>query len=66
MFVDTGACRMVRNTDELAAAVAELLEDPVAARALGRKGMEIVAQNRGSLNRLLALLDPLIDNDDRL
>jgi 3-deoxy-D-manno-octulosonic-acid transferase len=66
MFVDTGACRMVRNADELAAAVAELIADPDAARALGRKGMDIVAQNRGALNRLLALLDPLIDNDDRL
>jgi 3-deoxy-D-manno-octulosonic-acid transferase len=66
MFVDLGACRMVRNAEELAAAVTELVENPGAARDLGRKGMEIVVQNRGALKRLLALLDPLIDEDDRL
>jgi 3-deoxy-D-manno-octulosonic-acid transferase len=66
MFVELGACRMVSDADELAAAVAELFKDPGTARALGRKGMEIVAENRGALKRLLALLDPLIENDKRL
>jgi 3-deoxy-D-manno-octulosonic-acid transferase len=66
MFVDLGACRMVRDADELAAAVAALLADPGEARVLGRKGMDIVAQNRGALKRLLDLLDPLIDSNERL
>jgi len=60
MFVDLGACRMVRNADELAATVHELLADPAAAAAAGRRGLEIVRRNRGALERLLDLLDPLI------
>jgi 3-deoxy-D-manno-octulosonic-acid transferase len=60
MFVDLGACRMVGNADELAAAVRELLTDAEKARAAGRKGLEIVQRNRGALGRLLDLLDPLI------
>lgn len=60
MFVELGACRMVRNADELAAAVSELMTDTAAAAVAGRKGMDIVRQNRGALRRLLDLLEPLI------
>jgi len=64
MFVELGACRMVENADELAAAVDELLLNPMRATELGRKGREIVQRNRGALDRLLGLLEPLIGGRD--
>ena len=60
MFVDLGACRMVHNAEELAAAVSELIQDPDTATEIGNRGREILEQNRGALGRLLALLEPLI------
>jgi len=60
MFVELGACHMVANATELAAAVAELLSDPEQAAMLGGKAMKLVEENRGALSGLLALLDPLI------
>ena len=63
MFVELGACHMVNNADELAAAVEELLGNPEQAAALGGRAMELVQGNRGSLASLLGLLDPLIGHD---
>jgi 3-deoxy-D-manno-octulosonic-acid transferase len=60
MFVAHRACRMVVDSDGLAVAVGELLSDPAQAEQLGRNGYEIVEKNRGSLKRLLVLLEPLI------
>jgi 3-deoxy-D-manno-octulosonic-acid transferase len=60
MFLAHNACRIVENADELATAVAELLDNPEQASQLGRNGYEIVGSNRGSLDRLLVLLEPLI------
>ena len=60
MFVELGACRMVADAAGLADAVAGLVGDPDRAAAIGRKGLEIVQRNRGALDRLLGLLDPLI------
>ena len=63
MFLDLGACHLVNNAAELADAVAELLGNPREAAAQGSKGKEIVQRNRGSLARLLDLLDPLISEN---
>lgn len=65
MFVELGACHIVSNAVELTAAVDELLADQSKTTALGRKGQEIVQRNRGALNKLLDLLDPLIGADDQ-
>lgn len=62
MFVDLGASRVVRNADELAAAVAYLIADSAAAREMGDKARRLVAENRGSLARLLNLIEPLIND----
>lgn len=59
-FVELGACRMVANGDELAEAVASLIQDPVEAGRLGANGRRVLEQNRGSLARLLILLEPLL------
>jgi 3-deoxy-D-manno-octulosonic-acid transferase len=60
MFVDKGACTIVQDAPELAAAISTLVADPDAAKAMGERGREIVLSNRGSLAKLLSLLEPLI------
>jgi 3-deoxy-D-manno-octulosonic-acid transferase len=62
MFVENGACNIVQDSAELAAAIGELLANPDAAKAMGERGREIVLSNRGSLAKLLGLLEPLIDD----
>ncbi len=64
MFIDLGACHVVHDADELAAAVSALFGNPDDAVARGKKGMEIVLRNRGSLMRLLRLLEPLAADKD--
>jgi len=64
MFVELGACQIVKNVGELVMAVDQLLESPQEALAQGSKGRDIVQQNRGSLSRLLGLLEPLIGEDE--
>ena len=61
MFIDLGACQIVKDPAELAGSVGELLADSGLAADLGSKGQEIVRQNRGALTRLLNLLDPLLE-----
>ncbi|MDX1499245.1 MAG: lipid IV(A) 3-deoxy-D-manno-octulosonic acid transferase [Woeseiaceae bacterium] len=61
LFCAEGACRMVHDADELAAAVDEFLADPEAARRVGALGRQIVERNRGALARLLEMLTPLLE-----
>ncbi len=60
LFNDLGGCRIVADTVELAATVSELLDDPEGAADLGRTGQQVLEDNRGALDRLLVLLDPLL------
>ncbi len=60
LFIGVGGCRLVADTTELAATVSELLDDPDEARELGRRGKAVLETNRGALDRLLVLLDPLL------
>ncbi len=60
MFVSTGACKLVRDSGELAAAVDGLLSDPETASRLGNVGREMLERNRGSLARLMAMIEPLL------
>ncbi len=60
MFIELGASRLVNDSTELATSVGGLIADPDAAAKIGEKGREIVLQNRGSLSKLLGLLEPLI------
>ena len=61
MFADTGASQIVHNGEELAQAVLPLLKDEDLAQAIGQKGKQIVESNKGALQRLLVLLEPLVD-----
>ena len=54
---------MVADARELADAVDELIANPQRAREAGVRGLEIVQRNRGALNDLLGLLEPLIGGD---
>lgn len=60
MFSSVGASVLVHNNEELARTLQELFADPELARTIGRKGQDIVRQNRGALDRFLLLLDPLM------
>ncbi len=62
MFAEAGAFRQARDSDELAAVVAELLADKEEARRLGECALALTEQNRGALQRLLVLLEPLLEN----
>jgi 3-deoxy-D-manno-octulosonic-acid transferase len=59
-FIGLGACRLVDNSDALAATISDLIEHPVEAAKIGRNGFAVLEQNRGSLKRLLVLLEPLL------
>jgi len=59
-FIELGACRVVNSDIELAAAVSNLIENPVEAALMGKNGLAVLEQNRGSLQRLLVLLEPLL------
>ncbi len=60
LFIELGACRKVNDTDELAETVSELLSNPEEAARLGRAGQTLLEENRGALERLLVLLEPLL------
>jgi 3-deoxy-D-manno-octulosonic-acid transferase len=59
-FEALGASVTVNNAGQLGSAVADLFADPATAEDIGNRGREIVLQNRGSLQRLLTLLEPLV------
>ena len=60
LFVDRGACRVVAGPEELVETVSELLSDREQAANLGRAGERLLDENRGALERLLVLLEPLL------
>ena len=64
LFVELGACRRVADTDELVTTVSELLSDPEQAARLGSTGRSVLDENRGALERLLVLLEPLLTSRD--
>ncbi|HNP64745.1 MAG TPA: lipid IV(A) 3-deoxy-D-manno-octulosonic acid transferase [Woeseiaceae bacterium] len=60
-FIELGACRIVADGNGLATVVGELIDNPEEAARIGRDGLKVLQQNRGSLKRLLVLLEPLLD-----
>ncbi len=63
-FIEIGACSVVADSSELASSVSNLLDNPADAEKMGRKGLTVLEQNRGSLERLLVLLEPLLVEND--
>lgn len=60
LLIEVGAVQTVHNAAELAASVGGLLRDPELRRATGARGRATVEANRGALEKLLALVPPLI------
>jgi 3-deoxy-D-manno-octulosonic-acid transferase len=59
-----GALRIVRSREELAQRVTAWFDDPARARADGQRGRQVVAQSRGAVGRLVALIVPLVRATD--
>jgi 3-deoxy-D-manno-octulosonic-acid transferase len=58
LLLARGAALEVNNAADLAGVLRRLLADPVERRRIGSMGQEIVAANRGSVERLLILIEP--------
>ena len=59
-LLGSGALAIVRDAGELAQRVAGCFDEPARARADGARGREAVAQSRGAVGRLVAMLEPLL------
>ena len=57
---EAGAVQVVEDPAGLATAVCDLFADPGRRQRIGARGGAVVEENRGSLDRLLGLLEPLL------
>jgi len=62
LLLERGAALQVADARELAAVLRRLLKDPEERRRIGAAGKEIVESNRGSVARLLDLMDPQLSD----
>jgi 3-deoxy-D-manno-octulosonic-acid transferase len=60
LLLEQGAALQVGDAQELAAALTRLLADPAERQRIGAIGRHIVESNRGSVARLLDLIEPLM------
>jgi 3-deoxy-D-manno-octulosonic-acid transferase len=60
ILVDRGAVQIVTDAKDLAAHVSALLANPAERSRIGAIGRECVEDNRGALDKLLRLIDPLM------
>ncbi len=61
LLLEAGAAQVVTDAGQLAECVAGLLADPARRRAMGAAGRAVLDANRGALERLLTLVDPLLN-----
>jgi 3-deoxy-D-manno-octulosonic-acid transferase len=61
LLMDAGAAFVVADTQQLAHAVTGLLEDAELRSVMGTAGRAVLDANRGALDRLLTLVDPLLE-----
>ena len=60
LLMDAGAAFVVADTEQLAHAVNGLLDDASLRSVMGAAGRSVLDANRGALDRLLKLVDPLL------
>jgi 3-deoxy-D-manno-octulosonic-acid transferase len=60
LLVARGAAEVVHNPEELAARVSALLADAQTRARMGEQGRASIDANRGALGKLLALIEPLL------
>jgi 3-deoxy-D-manno-octulosonic-acid transferase len=58
LLLERGAALQVADARELTAVLRRLLDDPAERRRIGDLGLKIVESNRGSVAKLLALIEP--------
>jgi 3-deoxy-D-manno-octulosonic-acid transferase len=58
LLLARGAALEVKNAADLAAVLQRLLAEPATSKQIGSIGKEIIAANRGSVAKLLALIEP--------
>ncbi len=61
LLMEARAARIVAGSRQLGEAVSELLGDGALRQSLGAAGRDVLDANRGALDRLLTLVDPLLD-----
>ncbi len=61
LLIDAGAAFIVADTGQLAQAISGLLDTAELRRVMGAAGRSVLDANRGALDRLLTLVDPLLD-----
>ncbi|TLZ45773.1 MAG: 3-deoxy-D-manno-octulosonic acid transferase [Gammaproteobacteria bacterium] len=64
LLIARGAAEVVRDAAGLRARVSALLADPAARARMGAAGRACVDSNRGALDKLLALIEPLLDESE--
>jgi 3-deoxy-D-manno-octulosonic-acid transferase len=57
LMFESGAARQVNSPEELARAILGLAADPSLRARMGTQGSEMVAANRGALDRVVSLVD---------
>jgi 3-deoxy-D-manno-octulosonic-acid transferase len=62
LLQECGALRIVRSKEELAQRVGNCFDDPARARSDGTLGQQTVAQSRGAVHRLVAMVAPLLSS----
>jgi 3-deoxy-D-manno-octulosonic-acid transferase len=60
LLIECGALEVVESADELAARLESLLADPGDRERRARAGHATIERNRGTLERLMALIEPLL------
>lgn len=65
MLSERGALRVVNNAAQLADEVVTLLSDPARRASMSQAALGIVDQNRGAVDRLINLIDPLLPDQSR-
>lgn len=62
LLLEQGAALQVADARDLAAVLQRLLFDPAERQRIGAAGRQIIATNRGSVARLLALMEPWLED----
>jgi 3-deoxy-D-manno-octulosonic-acid transferase len=63
LLAERGALRQVQNAGELAERVADLLGDATERARIGELGRRVIEENRGALQRIMALVDAGLAGD---
>jgi len=64
LLLQSGALRIVRGKEEMAQRIGDWFDDPEQARQDGARGRQVVAQSRGPVRRLVAMVVPLLSPTD--